>query len=65
MCTVPCLFFAFLTLSWRSDFQDGHFLAAGSRDRYINVLDLNKIDKHDEDSLQKCRTFCKVDAHKV
>ena len=46
-------------------FQNGRFLAAGSRDKYLTLLDLSKIDPENADSVRSCSVFMKENAHTV
>lgn len=43
--------------------ETGNLLAVGSRDRYLNILDVTKLKKEDESSSVSCRIFCKDNAH--
>lgn len=43
--------------------EHGTLLATGSRDRYLNLLDIRKLDRNDPTSSVNCRLFCKANAH--
>ena len=45
--------------------QNGSLLAAGSRDRYLNVLDLTKLESGNPESVKNTTVFCDPKAHKV
>ena len=46
-------------------FQNGRFLASGSRDRYLNLIDLSKHDQDNPNDVKQMKVYSSDKAHKV